>query len=114
MNINDKIKTLEQITGYPVKADVYNGKSEKYITYTYEDERGALFADNNEQETTVYLQISLYTPENFDYFNDKKKIKKKLKKEGFNIETIKSWIENSDIGRARHTVFLVNYTDFDN
>lgn len=113
MNVNEKIRTLEGVTGYPVRPDVYSGKADKYITFTYEDERGALYADDQELETTAYLQISLYTPENFNYFDDKSKIKKKLKEEGFNVEGIQSWLENSLDGtkKTRHTVFIVNITE---
>lgn len=113
MNVNEKIRTLEQVTGYPVRPDVYSGKSDKYITFTYEDERGELYGDDQELATTAYLQISLYTPENFNYFEDKKKIKKQLKSEGFNVESIKSWIEDSLDGtkKTRHTVFIVNITE---
>ena len=113
MNVNEKIRTLEKVTGYPVRPVIYSGKADKYITFTYEDERGELFADDEEQETTAYLQISLYTPENFNYFEDKKKIKKQLKSEGFNVESIQSWLEDTLDGtkKTRHTVFIVNITE---
>lgn len=113
MNVNAKIRTLETETGYPVRPDIYSGDSDKYITFTYEDERGELYADGEELETTAYLQISLYTPENFNYFTDKAKIKAKLKEEGFNVESIRSWLEDSLDGthKTRHTVFIVNITE---
>ena len=104
MNVNEKIRTLEDVTGYPVRPDIYTGGEDKYITFTYEDERPALVAD---------LQVTLYTPEDFNYFSDKKKIKKHLKEQGFNVESIQSWLDDAKTGtkKTRHTVFIVNITE---
>ena len=113
MNVNEKLRTLEEVTGYPVRPDIYTGGEDKYITFTYEDERPALVADNDETAETAYLQITLYTPEDFNYFSDKKKIKKHLKGQGFNVESIQSWLDDAKTGtkKTRHTVFIVNITE---
>lgn len=114
MNLNEKIRTLEVEIGYPVRQDIYEGKEDKYIVFSYEDERGELFGDNEELAETAYLQIALYTPQNYDYFDDKKKIKKELKKLGFQVESIQSWLEETamqGIERKRHTAFYVNFTE---
>ncbi len=110
MNINKKMMILEEATGYPVKQDIYRGKEDKFIVFTYEDERPALAADNEELAETVHLQVTFFTPESFNYFADKKIIRKALKEQGFNIESVQSWLEgkNSEI---RHTVFAVNITE---
>ncbi len=110
MNVNKKIMILETVTGYPVKQDIYKGPEDKFIVFTYEDERTALAADNEELAGTAYLQVALFTPESFNYFADKKIIRKALKEQGFNIESVQSWLEgkNSEI---RHTVFAVNITE---
>lgn len=112
MNINEKLIKLKQETGYPVCQDFYEGKEERYITFTYEDERAALYGDNEELAETAYLQVSFYFPEDFNYFEDKKKIKKALKKEGFNVESIQTWLEDAKTGtkKIRRILFIVNIT----
>lgn len=110
MNVNKKVMILEAVTGYPVKQDIYRGGEEKYIVFTYEDERTALEADNEEVAGTAYLQVTLFTPESFNYFADKKRIRKALKEQGFNIESVQSWLEGEK-REIRHTVFTVNITE---
>ena len=41
MNVNGLIMTLQNTVNYPVAPDLYEGKEDKYITFTYEDERSA-------------------------------------------------------------------------
>ncbi len=110
MNVNEKIRSLEQVTGYPVMPDVYRGTEDRYIIFTYEDERAALKADNEELADTAWLQVTLFTPENYNYFADKKKIKKALKDQGFIVDSVKSWLEGRN-NEIRHTVFSVNITE---
>lgn len=113
MNVNEKLMKLETVTGYPVSPDIYTGTADKNITFTYEDERGTLYADDDETATTAYIQVSLNTPESYNYMGDKHKIKKELKKMGFNVESIQSWIEETKKGseRVRRTIFSVNITE---
>lgn len=113
MNVNAKLRQLEEVTGYPVRPDEYSGSEEKYITFTYEDERPVLSGDNDEIAETAYLQVSLFTPKDFNYFPDKKKIKKALKEQGFNIESIQSWLDDAKTGtkKTRRTIFIVNITE---
>lgn len=115
MNINRMIMTLEDVTGIPVAQDVYDGNSDKWITFTYADERCTLYADNDEEAVEVSINVSLFTTLSFNYFQVKKQIKETLKALGFQIEYIQSYVEQSDIGteRVRHTVFVVNYTGSD-
>lgn len=110
MSINEKITSLESIIGCPVKADIYDGSEDKYITFTHEDERSALNADNEEKMTITYLQVTLYTTPGQDYLKDKRKIKKELKKLGFCVESIQSWVDSLSPERKRHTVFNINIT----
>lgn len=112
MNVNPLIMQLKDVTGYPVSPDIYTGKEDKYIVFTYEDERGALFADNEEVETQATIQITLYTPANFNYFADKKKIKKALTSYGFCVQHIQSWLDEAQNGTdyVRHTVFVAFIT----
>ena len=110
MNVNSMIMTLKDVVHCPVAPDLYEGKEEKYITFTYEDERSALDADNEEQQTVAYLQITLYTPPLQEYMEDKKEIKAELKKLGFCVKSIQSWVDSQAPEKKRHTVFNVNIT----
>lgn len=117
MNINSKLMKLEEVTGFPVAPDLYRGESDKWIVFTYTDERGELYADDSEQYVTVKLYVSFYCPESYNYMADKKKIKKALIDEGFQIESISSYIDNSGIEGTdyiRRVLFEINYTNIDN
>lgn len=112
MNVNGLLMEAGKVIGYPVAQDIYEGKESRNIVFTYEDERDILAADNEGQEETAYLMVSMNTPQNYDYFQDKKKLKNELKKKGFNVEHIQSWLEDAKEGtrRTRRTVFTVNIT----
>lgn len=113
MNVNSKLKTLEKITGFPVEQDEYEGSSDKYIVFTYEDERASLRADNEEQAETAYLMVSLFVPKDYDYFEDKKNIKAELVQQGFTVESIQAWLEDARIEtkKIRRITFSVNITE---
>ena len=106
---------LNNVTGYPVAPDIYTGIAKKYIVFTYADERGELFGDDEEQYTTVKMYISLYAPQDFDYMNDKHKIKRALKEMGFGVTSISSYLDDTLEGpdRLRRVLFEVNYTGKD-
>lgn len=116
MNLNPLLLQLNDVTGYPVVQDLYKGKESKWISFTYEDERGSLYADDDEDYVEVIMQINLFTPAEFNYFADKKAIKNKLKELGFTVQSIQSWIstELSGTSRVRQTSFTASYTDIDN
>ena len=115
MNVNEKIMSLGTVTGYPVAPDIYRGDSNKFIVFTYADERGALFGDDAEQFTTVKLYISLYEPESANYMADKHKIKKALIKMGFGVTNISSYLDDTLEGTEylRRIMFEAEYTDKD-
>ena len=110
MSINEKLRGLEKIIGCPVRPDEYDGTSEKYITFTYEDERPTLVGDNETLADAIYLMVCYFTPSNYNYLEDKKTIKRALKEMGFNLESIQTWLENAGTGtkKIRRTVFHVN------
>lgn len=113
MNVNGKLRTLKQVTGYPVEQDLYEGAADKYIVFVYEDERAALQADNTEQATIAYLNVSLFVPKDYNYFEDKKKIKEALTAQGFCVESIQQWLEKSTMGteKVRRVTFNINITE---
>lgn len=111
MKVNELLVEAGKAVGYPVAQDIYEGAG-KNITFTYEDEREMLYADNEGQEETAWLMVSMNTPRDYDYFRDKEKFKRELQKRGFNVESVQSWLESTMTGtqRTRRTVFSVNIT----
>lgn len=76
MNLNPLVLELNRVTGYPVVPDLYEGSEDKWIVFTYVDERGELYGDDKELCTTVKMYISFYCPLNHNYMSDKKLIKR--------------------------------------
>ena len=114
MDMTDFFLKLQSETGYPIELDAYEGKENKYMVYSYEDERPALHGDNKPIMDTVYMQLRLYTPKNYDYYQDKKRIRDMLIDAGFIVTGIHSWLENvidTKGQKIRCTVFTINYTD---
>lgn len=107
MNINPIMFKLGEAVGLPIEQDDYEGKEDKFLTFTYADEEDAQYGDNHPEVEICYMQISLYTPRDFDYFKLKSKIKQFLRNNGFTGLTCKSWLEDPILKtqRRRHTVF---------
>ncbi|MBO6206850.1 MAG: hypothetical protein J6M27_15255 [Lachnospiraceae bacterium] len=112
MNLNPKLIEIGTLMGLPAAQDIYEGKADKYITFTYEDERSGLDADNGWDATTVALQVQLITPAKFNYFEYKDRLKALLEEYDFSIERIQSWLTDTLAGtdRVRQTIFSVYYT----
>lgn len=115
MNVNPKIMRLQNAMGYPVSPDIYKGQEDRYIVFTYEDERAVLRGDNTELLEEAYLQVSLFLPEDENYFSDKKKMKQELIKQGFVVTSVQSWLEDEmmDAQRKRRITFSVHITEAD-
>lgn len=113
MNVNEKLQKLEMVANCDVEPDEYGGNQNRYITYTYEDERPTTYGDNKPLEDTAYLQVSFFTPKSYNYMEDKHKIRNYLEEQGFKVTSIRSWVEDARTGyeKIRHTVFEVNYTE---
>lgn len=112
MNLNGKLKDLLEATGLPVEQDEYTGVEDKYITFTYEDERPETYADNKVTNDTAYLQIQMVTPKGFNYFGLKKKIRDLLEEADFSVVSTRSFLGDVYQGteKTRQTVFEVSYT----
>ena len=113
MDLNEILINLLGGTGLPVEQDLYKGKEDKYIVFTYEDESPEEHGDNRPIADTAYLQIQLITPNNFNYFNLKKKIRKLLEDADFSVTSIRSFLGDVYVGteKIRQTVFQVEYTE---
>lgn len=113
MNVNKTLMGLKDVTGFPVYPDLYEGKEDKYITFTYEDERAALYADDEEIHTEVTVEVNMFTPADYNYFTAKDAVKAYLVANGFQVESIRTWLATEEKGthRYRHTTFSVNKTE---
>lgn len=93
MNVNQKIENaLRVITEniWPLCCP-YESPPGKYIVYNPEIDSAECFADDEDQEWTLHMQIHLYTRE--DYMDDRKTIRKLLRKAGFTVTDIDSIYE---------------------
>lgn len=115
MDINAKIMGLgaADVANCPVEQDVYSGKANRYITFTYEDERPDARGDNRVLSDTAYVQISYYVDKTYNYMADKHKIRNYLEAQGFQVTSIRSWMERAETGypNIRHILFETNYTE---
>ena len=114
MDVNVTLKGLEEVTGLEVVQDFYEGKKDKYITFTYQDERPALMADDKPLFDQCDIYVHLYTPPGFDYHELKHRIRDYMEENDFYV-TIQSWIEDLDDQsnkKIRNTTFDCEYSDF--
>lgn len=113
MNLNPKFKDFEKEIGIEVEQDEYSGTNGIYFVFQYEDERGTLFGDNKPLEDTCYIQLKLYTPKDFNYFELKKMTRDYFESSGFFISSIFTYLEKVTINaeKMRCTVFKLEYTD---
>ena len=116
MDLTDIMKELGIIADCPAAEDVYSGKAERYITFTYEDERATAHADNERQLDTVWMQVNYYVPITYRYQKDKKAIKEHLEQIGAKEISVRSWTEGALDGRKdkKHIVFEFNYSEWRN
>lgn len=114
MDVNKKLKDLlEGPTGLKVDQDEHSGKDSKYIIFTYADERPETYGDNKPESDTVYLNIQLITPKNFNYMKLKHEIRDLLEGADFIVTSISSFLGDVYFGteKTRQTVFEVKYTE---
>ena len=113
MNLSERLISVLGVDGLPVEQDEYTGKKEKYIIFTFEDERPESYADNHPTSDTVYIQVQLITPKNLNYFDLKNKIRSLLEGADFIVSSIRSFLGDVYMGteKTRQTVFSVKYTE---
>ena len=112
MNIDNLIKETLSFTDLEIEQDEYTGDEDRYIIYVYEDEAPESFGDNRVTADTVYLQIQLITPKDFEYNSLKNRIRDALRAADFYVTSIRSFLGSVYVGteKIRQTVFEVNYT----
>lgn len=110
MNINKElIEILAKATNLEVEPDEYTGTSDKYITFSYEDEQPVLWGDNRVLADTAYIQIQLITPKNFNYLTTKHLVRDALEDNDYIVTSIQSFVGDYIQGteKTRQTVFTV-------
>ena len=114
MDVNGIIKGLEEVTGLEVVQDLYEGKADQYIVFSYQDERPALMGDDKVLFDECSIYVHLYTPPGYDYHALKHQIRDYLEDNDFYV-TIQSWVEDLDETsrtKIRNTTFDCEYSDF--
>lgn len=113
MNCNKLIIDTLAATGLPVVQDEYTGKADKYIVFIYTDEIPVLWSDNKVDADTVYLQIQLITPKNFNYFAFKHQIRDLLEGADFIITSTQTMLgdEYNGTEKVRQTIFECQYSE---
>ena len=113
MNLNELLVNLLGGTGLAVVQDFYYGTDDKYILFSYEDEHPDNWGDNQAGADTAYMQIQLITPEGFNYFALKKKIRDLLEGADFTVTSTRSFLGSVYVGteKIRQTIFHAEYTE---
>lgn len=113
VNVNKILMDLaKELKGYEISPDIYDGQSDKWAVFSYTDERGSLYADNDEEAVTAQIQLNVYTPKDYNYMHDKKIIKDYLRKSGFSNISFMAWVDQDQHGTEymRHQVWEFEYT----
>lgn len=79
--MNEKIISIIEELDVPVQFRHYTGKSDTYITFFTFLEKGELFGDDEEMENGIYIQLNIFSKE--DYTDLVEKIKIKMKDNNF-------------------------------
>lgn len=106
MNINSLIMELKTVTGLPVAPDLYQGSSDKWITFTYQDERPEFFGDNDILADVAYISVNLFTPTKYNYMSLKEDIKTYLESIGV-LTNSESYVYTENQIPIRQTIFEV-------
>jgi hypothetical protein len=115
MNVNPLIMELNRITGLPVVPDLYapapgEKRADKWITFTYQDERPVYFGDNSPLADTAYISVNLFTPTNYNYLQTKEQIKEYLESIGI-VTNCESYVYLENQIPVRQTVFEVTISE---
>ena len=113
MNCNSKIRTALSGLGIPVEQDEYEGTAKKYIVFMYADETPVLWGDDGVLADTVFIQLQLITPKDFNYFALKHQIRDLLEADGFLVTSTLSMLGDVYNGtdKVRQTIFEIQYSE---
>ena len=104
MRSDELLQQTLEATGLPVKQYEYKGTKSEYILFNEEDERSVLYADNRPMEVSLWWQVHLFTPKEYNYRFMKRKIRNLLLDAGFSVrEAITIYEEETE---TIHVVML--------
>lgn len=89
----------------PHAPNVYEGKkSDRWITYNYADDRGALYCDDEPAERHVSMQVHLYLPARENFISIRERVRESLWRHGAETYPAVTDLGADAIGK-RHLVF---------
>ena len=92
LDINNLIETTLKPTDLPISFQVHSGVATTYITYTEYLGQAETFSDDEDETEGHYVQINVYSKENYN--NIVKQVKALMKKAGFGRTTEINLYEN--------------------
>lgn len=103
MTVNELlIQTLGQFD-LDVTPDFTGGGAKEYITFTFPEEKAALYGDNDPLAVVSEIQIHYFLPAGKDYLENKKKIRNVLHAAGFTYPSVMVLMEPDN--KTRHIIF---------
>lgn len=100
-NIVEAIKNF----GWPYEPNIYEGKRrDRWFTYNYADDRGAVFADDEPTERHVSMQVHLYLPARENFTRIREQVRESLYSHGAETYPAVTDLGIDAIGK-RHLVF---------
>lgn len=104
MNCFEKIRNIFEALSIRSYANVYTGNDLKtWATYNLSDREPVAFSDNDNPMYVDYVQVHLFLPIDFNYFDLMKRISEDLKKAGFTAPDLMVELETDN--KLQHLVF---------
>lgn len=120
MNTFEKIQLIARNLGIPAWPDVYTGRDEdrpeRWITYNFSDDHGALWGNDAPGAVVHSVQVHLFMPSRKNFFAIQKAIRDAMFNMGFSFPIITNLIDevttvNSGTQKLRHIVFESDIED---
>ena len=112
MNLSKEIRALggSSLLNCDVAEDLYHGKADRYLVYTFDNEEPEVAGDNEVLIENATVQISYYVPEKYNYNTDNETIKSYLRSNDYYIESLTVMLDEADIvddKYVRRLLFIV-------
>lgn len=105
MTISKKVREVLKPTGVPVVKLKYSGEESTYITFFQYNEMGSLYADDEELESRLSIQVDVWSIG--DYTELVKEVKRLMYNAGFRRNSLRETYE--DDTKIFHTVIRYYY-----
>lgn len=103
MTTFERIICAIKLFGYPYTPGVYKGKEKHWFTYSYVDDYGDNYADDEPQSIINRVRVNFFLPADEDYTEIKNRIRYALFRQGFTFPEI-TLLDDPDPA-LRHIVF---------